>query len=286
MLTMVFGAFIAGGTSEGGGAVAFPVFTLLLDIKPEVARNFSFAIQSIGMTSASLLILDKKILIEKRTILYASLGGVIGIVVGTLAVIQYLSGSFLKMFFVSLWLGFGIALYFINKNKDREINQAIPLHFKKTNLRLFCVGIVGGFISSLFGNGIDIITFCFLTLYFGVCEKVATPTSVILMAINTIIGFFLHAFVVKDFGFVEFRYWLAAISVVIVFAPLGAYIISFLSRNTIANFLYLVVLAQYIGALFILNLNGWPLVFSFSVVILSFFLFKRLNNTNAYKSIS
>ena len=35
-------------TSEGGGAVAFPVMTLALGIKPSVARDFSLMIQSCG----------------------------------------------------------------------------------------------------------------------------------------------------------------------------------------------------------------------------------------------
>ena len=38
----------AGMTSEGGGAVAFPVMTLALGIKPAVARDFSLMIQSCG----------------------------------------------------------------------------------------------------------------------------------------------------------------------------------------------------------------------------------------------
>ena len=36
-------------TSEGGGAVAFPVMTLALGIKPTVARDFSLMIQSCGI---------------------------------------------------------------------------------------------------------------------------------------------------------------------------------------------------------------------------------------------
>ena len=51
-LTMVFGSFIAGATSEGGGAVAFPVFTKVLHIAPQDAKIFSLAIQSIGMVAA------------------------------------------------------------------------------------------------------------------------------------------------------------------------------------------------------------------------------------------
>ena len=35
-------------TSEGGGAVAFPVMTLALNIPPPVARDFSLMIQSCG----------------------------------------------------------------------------------------------------------------------------------------------------------------------------------------------------------------------------------------------
>ena len=35
-------------TSEGGGAVAFPVMTLLLKIKPTIARDFSLMVQSVG----------------------------------------------------------------------------------------------------------------------------------------------------------------------------------------------------------------------------------------------
>ncbi len=47
-VTMVFGAVIAGATSEGGGAVAFPVMTLALGIQPTIARDFSLMIQSCG----------------------------------------------------------------------------------------------------------------------------------------------------------------------------------------------------------------------------------------------
>ena len=57
---MVLGAFVAGLTPEGGGAVAFPVLSVFFDIKREMARDFSLMIQSIGMTSASIWILSRK----------------------------------------------------------------------------------------------------------------------------------------------------------------------------------------------------------------------------------
>ena len=45
---MMFGGLIAGMTTEGGGAVAFPVMTLALGIEPSVARDFSLMSQSCG----------------------------------------------------------------------------------------------------------------------------------------------------------------------------------------------------------------------------------------------
>jgi hypothetical protein len=47
-LTMIFGSMVAGATSEGGGAVAFPVMTLALKIPPSIARDFSLMTQSCG----------------------------------------------------------------------------------------------------------------------------------------------------------------------------------------------------------------------------------------------
>ena len=81
-VTMVFGSLVGGGTSEGGGAIAFPVFTKLLHIAAPIARNFSLAIQTVGMGAASLAILYLRIPIERRALLYAGLPGVIGVALG------------------------------------------------------------------------------------------------------------------------------------------------------------------------------------------------------------
>ena len=58
------------------------------------------------------------------------------------------------------------------------------------NVQTFISGIVGGAFSALAGSGVDICSFSVLCLLFRVSEKVATPTSVVLMAINTCVGFF------------------------------------------------------------------------------------------------
>lgn len=105
-VTMIFGSFIAGASSEGGGAVAFPVMTLIYKISPEVARNFSLAIQSVGMTIASLFILKRNIPIERKYLLLGSSGGLIGILFGTIFIAPSVSPSYMKMLFFSFWLSF------------------------------------------------------------------------------------------------------------------------------------------------------------------------------------
>ena len=74
-LTMMFGSMVAGATSLGGGAVAFPVFTKLLEIPFQDAKVFSLAIQSVGMGAASLAICLTGIAVEWRVIRWGSLGG-------------------------------------------------------------------------------------------------------------------------------------------------------------------------------------------------------------------
>ena len=73
-ITMIFGAMVAGMTSEGGGAVAFPVMTLALHISPSVARDFSLMIQSCGMTAAAFTIFWMRLKTEKHSLLFCSLG--------------------------------------------------------------------------------------------------------------------------------------------------------------------------------------------------------------------
>ncbi|TAF28996.1 MAG: sulfite exporter TauE/SafE family protein [Runella slithyformis] len=255
MLTMLFGSFIAGASPEGSAAIAYPVFTLLLEISPAVARNFGFAIQSIGMTSASLLILGLRVKVEWRYILFVTIGGIFGLVFGTYYVVPLISPVLAKLFFVSLWLSFGIALWLENRRPHREVFEEIQHFGQLDKVRLIAFGIIGGIISSIFGTGINIFTFCLMTIYYRVSEKVATPSSVIIMTIETILGFFLHAQILQDFSDESFKLWLACIPVVVFFAPLGAFVITKLPREGIAKILYTILVVQFVGAMFVIKPN-------------------------------
>ncbi|MEZ5974615.1 MAG: sulfite exporter TauE/SafE family protein [Planctomycetota bacterium] len=174
-ITMVFGAFIAGATSEGGGAVAFPVMTLIFAIQPVVARDFSLMIQSVGMGAAALTILMGGIPIERRAAVWASLGGAIGVLIGIEYVAPLLQPKFAKMTFLSIWLSFAFALYWINRHQDREVRESIEHFGARHGVLLVGTGLIGGIVSGITGSGLDILTFSLLVLRFRIASASRPP---------------------------------------------------------------------------------------------------------------
>lgn len=285
-VTMIFGSFIAGASSEGGGAVAFPVMTLIYKITPPVARNFSLAIQSVGMTAASYIILRNRYKVEWRYLIPVSFGGVFGMILGTLFLVPLVAPAFVKMLFVTFWLSFGIVLFYINQISKRKVIDQLPVMPMMENLGMGLIGMLGGGLSALLGSGIDIFSFSYVTMRYSLSEKVATPTSVLIMAINSLVGFCLHNLIIRDFGIQEFNYWLVSIPVVVIGAPAGARFISSRTRKFVADFLYLIIIAQFAGAWLIIRPSGMLLfftVFIFLTGLLLFFVFSkkdRLKNTS------
>lgn len=280
-LTMAFGSFIAGATSEGGGAIAFPVFTKILHIAPRDAKIFSLAIQSVGMTAASLVILFMKIKLEWRVIRWASMGGLPGIFIGTLWLADNLPAEIVRITFTVMVSSFAVALYIMNRN-FRQCNQRVLYFAWKERSILFLAGFIGGLISGLVGNGIDIITFSVIVILFRVSEKVATPTSVLLMAINAMIGFIIHLFVIDDFTPDIKAYWLAAVPVVVVGAPIGAMFCSLLNRQHIAWLLIAIIAVELISSLYIIPLTKIVIFYSLSVFLCFFYSYYRMSHSTTY----
>ena len=84
-LTMLFGSFLAGSSPEGGGAVAFPVFTKVLDVPGAVARTFGLSIQAVGMTMAVAAIVLYRRPIERTALAVAVPTAIAGFGVGLMA---------------------------------------------------------------------------------------------------------------------------------------------------------------------------------------------------------
>jgi uncharacterized protein len=254
-VTMVFGSLVGGGTSEGGGAVAFPIFTKVLHIPPAEARVFAFAIQSVGMGAASLSILFLKIPIEKRVIPWASIAGILGMVASTYLIVPHVSAPLVKISFTVMVSSLAVALLILNRKEKGIRNERCPVFRAREKALIFTAGFVGGMMSGLVGCGENIVVFMVMVLLFRVSEKVVTPTSVILMTIVTLAGFALHAFGVHDFPPHVRSYWLAAVPVVAVGAPLGAYLCSLMSRHAIANILIFLIAVEFISTVILIPMS-------------------------------
>uniref|UniRef100_A0A915CZF0 Uncharacterized protein n=1 Tax=Ditylenchus dipsaci TaxID=166011 RepID=A0A915CZF0_9BILA len=268
----IFRATIAGATSEGGGAVAFPVMVLLLHIDSTVARDFSLMIQSCGMTSASFTILFMKVQLEWHSILFCTLGSTFGIILGLQYVDQLLDGPTKKMLFVSIWFSFAISLYILNTQKKRVTYSRISNFNWWKACVLLVAGFVGGLCSAFAGSGVDICSFSILTLLFRVSEKVATPTSIILMAANTVIGFFWRQLIMTEVSDLAWEYFQVAVPVVVICAPFGAFISSHLHRQVLASLVYILEVVSLIGFL----ITSPPLTLvgvGASIIFFSFFFF-------------
>lgn len=266
-LTMVFGSFIAGATSEGGGAVAFPVFTKLLHIQPSDAKVFSLAIQSVGMTAASLLIVVMRIQVEWWVIRWASLSGVLGMLVGAIWLAPLFTAAEIKLTFTLLVSSFAVTLFALNRGV-RDVHLQVPGRGTEELRLVLLAGFVGGCLSGMVGNGIDIVVFSLMVLLFRVCEKVSTPTSVILMAINSIVGFYLHAVHLDAFTAQVQAWWLAAVPVVVVGAPLGAMLCARMSRTSIARVLMFLIAIEFVSSLILIPIDtGLALASSLTLLV-------------------
>lgn len=252
-LTMLFGSFIGSSTPQGGAAVAFPVFTKLLQIPSADSRTFGFMIQAIGMTMASVLILARGIKILPKVVLWVTLGSVLGTVLGTYVFI--LSDPYPRILFTLGTTAFGVALFISRWVLKWEPRQALPGWGVGYLLLFVLVGVLGGVFTAQTGSGANMIAFIVLTLAFGIDEKIGTPTSVIIMGLNSLVGFFLHGVVSQDIGIV-WNYWIVAVPVVAFGAPLGAYVVSRVSRDVLISFVLFLITVEMITTILLIPFTG------------------------------
>lgn len=229
-LAMAFGSYIAGSTPMGGGTVGFPMLVLLLDQPATLGRDFSFAVQSVGMTSASIFILCRRMPIEWPMLRAALPGVLLGTPVGILLVAPMASELFIKLLFATMWCSFGL----LHLRRIREfsgyegITPLAPVFDRRAG---FLVGLFGAMtVSAITGVGIDMALYVVLVLLCHADLKIAIPTSVILMAFTSLVGVAMKL-LIGDLQPGTFGNWLAAAPVVALGAPLGALVVSRIGRR-------------------------------------------------------
>ncbi|MAD88899.1 MAG: sulfite exporter TauE/SafE family protein [Pseudoalteromonas spongiae] len=238
-LTMALGSFVAGGTALGGGAVAFPVMTKVLAIEPATAKVFSLAIQSFGMTAATITILCRRIPIYTNIVFMALPMSALGVAISLLYVAPFAPRLLVKSIFSFLLLCFAITM--VLRWWRKAHHQPSAEHIKPSLGRFLFVGFVGGIASGLVGSGSDIALFALLIIAYQADIKKATATSVVVMAFTSLVGSAINAWHLNTITPEIEQYLLAAIPIVVVGAPLGAYVCSKVKVGQLVSFLLLLI---------------------------------------------
>jgi uncharacterized membrane protein YfcA len=137
---MAAGSYVAGSTPMGGGTVGFPVLVLLMDLPATLGRDFSFAVQAVGMTSASIYILCSRQPLERPMLKAALLGTLAGTPLGIIFVAPLATDLFIKLLFATLWCSFGL-LHLRRINEITSYEGMTP-HDKAFDYR---AGLIVGF---------------------------------------------------------------------------------------------------------------------------------------------
>jgi len=276
-LMMVFGSAVAGFTPEGGGAVAFPILSLYFNISPQAARDFSLAIQSIGMVSAAIWILTRKghsLKTFRHIPFYAALNFVGFVIMTTFSGMIHFKT--VQMLFVSLALAF-ISAYLISR--DRGVVDNVEL--SKSRFAILSVfSFVGGCASALFGTGSDMLIYIALTCYYGMKEKISTDISIVLMAVVTVFGIAYRGLFLDAVRPEVYYMWLAAAPIVLFFAPLGNILLGWVKKETMLRTVLAMNAVNYFYFMS-KNLNMLIPTITTLLIILFVFVFSfRVKNSN------
>ncbi|MGD9691496.1 MAG: sulfite exporter TauE/SafE family protein [Phycisphaerales bacterium] len=257
-VAMAAGSYVAGSTPMGGGTVGFPILVLLFDQPASLGRNFSFLVQSIGMTSASIFIICRRSPVAWGMLRWAMLGSLVLLPIYSVLLTPHVSDVAVKLVFACVWAAFGL----MSLVKLREITEAQgsgTISARRDALVGLGVAAAGCVSAALTGVGVDMVIYSALVLLYRAEVRCAVSTSVILMAFNSLVG----AATSAALGRIDHEAvlnWLAAAPIVALGAPLGALMLNIIPRGKTLVFVSILCLVQFVWTLTHERITGLTLV--------------------------
>jgi uncharacterized membrane protein YfcA len=225
------------------------VLVLLFDLPASLGRDFSFAVQSIGMVSASIFIFARRQPLAWPILKGAMLGALIGTPIGIVFIAPFVADLWIKIIFAVLWGSFGLLhLYRIDEIAG---HSGMTDFNERWDIRL---GLMLGILSSALavavtGVGIDMVIYAALVLLCRADLKIAIPTSVVIMAMNSIYGVVIKS-ALGSWQEGVYENWLAAAPVVALGAPLGVFIVGLIGRKPTLLVVAALCVGQFIWTCF------------------------------------
>ncbi|MCP3964704.1 MAG: sulfite exporter TauE/SafE family protein [bacterium] len=247
-VAMALGSYFGASTPMGGGAVGFPVLVLLFDEPAAVGRDFSFAIQSAGMLSASLFIFATGRPVAWPILGWTLVAGVMVVPLATVLLLPLVPPLVVKLLFAVIWAAFGIA-HFAHR-REIEVLHGPGAHTAARDLRLgLTIGVAGGLVTAATGVGVNMLLYMVLVMLLRGDTKIAIPTSVIAMASLSIVGLATRA-LLGDIQHEVYLSWLA---------PLGAWMVQVLPRAPTLWIVSTLCLVQFVWTCVHERVTGLPL---------------------------
>jgi uncharacterized protein len=245
---MAFGSYVAGSTPLRGGTVGFPVLVLLFHQPAALGRDFSFAIQSVGLVSASIFILCRRQPLEWVILRWSLLGSLIGTPLGVLLIAPHVPAIAIKLIFAVIWASFGVLHLYRTDDICRNVGEAPAAHRLDRNVG-FAVGLLAGAtVAAITGVGVDMILYTMMVLLMRADLKVAIPTTVIVMAFASLVGIATEG-LSSGVQPGVYENWLAAAPVVATGAPVGAFVVNRVGRRPTLYVVAFLCLAQFVWTL-------------------------------------
>ncbi len=244
-LSMALGSYVAGSTPMGGGTVGFPILVLLFGAPASLGRDFSFAVQSIGMTSASIFILARRQPLAWSMLKGAMAGSLIGTPLGIFLIAPFVPELWIKIVFAVIWCSFGVLHFY--RIGEIASHEGMTEFDERWDVRvgLTLGALSGATIAAVTGVGIDMVLYAALVLLCRADLKIAIPTSVIIMAFTSVLGI-----VVKNLSTGlqpgVFENWLAAAPIVALGAPLGVFVVELIGRKPTLLFVAVLCVGQFV----------------------------------------
>jgi uncharacterized membrane protein YfcA len=271
-LAMSFGSYVAGSTPMGGGTVGFPVLVLFFEMPGSLGRNFGLAVQSIGMVSASIFILSMRRPLDWSLLRPTIFGSMVGTPLGAAWIAPFVPDLWVKLLFAIVWASFGVM--HLVKLKELVAHTGENHRFHRWSQPIgWTVGVLGGIVASITGVGIDMILYATLVLLFQADLKIAIPTSVVIMAVTSLIGISTNVWLqtinptLYRVDPEVFANWLAAAPVVALGAPLGALIVNLIPRSPTLIFVSCLCILQFVWTITSERVTGLPLLASILAVV-------------------
>lgn len=177
----------------GGGLLIVPIL-LLNHVAPKDAAGTSMAVVLANAASGSVSYLRQR-RVDVRSAFVFALAGLPGALLGGI-VDQYVPRKLFSLLFSALLLFVGVR-FFLKPGDDAEGSAAVVSTRNTAGFRPLlaaAIGLIAGFLASMFGIGGGIIFVPTMAYLFGFPAHIATATSTFIIALTAIFGTASHAY--------------------------------------------------------------------------------------------